>query len=115
MSLTLALELVERHEHIHRVGSRLRWHGLGQDHTAQRLIQLLPEDERIVAIEDTLELWIERENCVRFEARSLAKGGVAIREQVRHALRHRNIVVGEVCGGEPPICARPSTPATGVR
>ena len=35
------------------------------------LIELLPDDERIVAIEDTLELRIDRSNCVRFEARGL--------------------------------------------
>ena len=29
---------------------------------------LLPEEERIVAIKDTLELRIERANCLRFEA-----------------------------------------------
>ena len=57
---------------------------------------------RIVAIEDTLELRIERSNCVRFEARGLQEGAVTIRDLVRHALRHRpdHIVVGEVRGGE---------------
>ena len=66
------------------------------------LIELLPDDERIVAIEDTLELRIERSNCVRFEARGLQEGAVTIRDLVRHALRHRldHIVVGEVRGGE---------------
>ena len=66
------------------------------------LIELLPDDERIVAIEDTLELRIDRTNCVRFEARGLQKGTVTIRDLVRHALRHRpdHIVVGEVRGGE---------------
>ena len=55
-------------------------------------------NERIVAIEDTLELRIERSNCVRFEARGLQEGAVTIRDLVRHALRHRpdHIVVGEV-------------------
>ena len=63
---------------------------------------MLPDDERIVAIEDTLELRIEHSNCVRFEARGLATGAVTIRDLVRHALRHRpdHIVVGEVRGGE---------------
>ena len=66
------------------------------------LIELLPDDERIVAIEDTLELRIDRANCVRFEARGLQEGAVTIRDLVRHALRHRpdHIVVGEVRGGE---------------
>ena len=63
---------------------------------------MLPADEGIVAIEDTLELRIERANCVRFEARGLATGAITIRELVRHALRHRpdHIVVGEVRGSE---------------
>ncbi len=66
------------------------------------LIELLPDDERIVAIEDTLELRIEHSNCVRFEARGLSTGAVTIRDLVRHALRHRpdHIVVSEVRGGE---------------
>ena len=66
------------------------------------LIALIPDDERIVAIEDTLELRIDSPNCVRFEARGLQQGAVTIRDLVRHALRHRpdHIVVGEVRGGE---------------
>ena len=39
--------------------------------------------------QDTLELRIERSNCVRFEARGLQEGAVTIRDLVRHALRHR--------------------------
>ena len=65
--------------------------GTGSDKTTllNALVELLPADDRIVSIEDTLELRIDRKNCVRFEAR-------------RHALRHRpdHIVVGEVRGGE---------------
>ena len=67
------------------------------------LIELLPEDERIVAIEDTLELRIDRANCVRFEAGTVGtETPVSIRDLVRHALRHRpdHIVVGEVRGAE---------------
>ena len=75
--------------------------GSGKTTLLNALIELLPEDDRIVAIEDTLELRIDRQNCVRFEARGLA-GGVTIRDLVKHALRHRpdHIVVGEVRGGE---------------
>ncbi len=78
--------------------------GSGKTTLLNALIELLPEDERIVAIEDTLELRIERSNCVRFEARGLQEGAVTIRDLVRHALRHRpdHIVVGEVRGGELP-------------
>ena len=76
--------------------------GSGKTTLLNALIELLPEDERIVAIEDTLELRIGRSNCVRFEARGLQEGAVTIRDLVRHALRHRpdHIVVGEVRGGE---------------
>ena len=78
--------------------------GSGKTTLLNALIELLPVDERIVAIEDTLELRIERSNCVRFEARGLQEGAVTIRGLVRHALRHRpdHIVVGEVRGGELP-------------
>ncbi len=76
--------------------------GSGKTTLLNALIELLPQDERIVAIEDTLELRIERSNCVRFEARGIDSGAVTIRDLVRHALRHRpdHIVVGEVRGGE---------------
>ena len=76
--------------------------GSGKTTLLNALIELLPDDERIVAIEDTLELRIDRPNCVRLEARGLQQGAVSIRDVVRHALRHRpdHIVVGEVRGGE---------------
>ena len=66
------------------------------------LIALIPDDQRIVAIEDTLELPIDSPNRVRFEARRLQQGALTIRDLVRHALRHRpdHIVVGEVRGTE---------------
>ena len=78
--------------------------GSGKTTLLNALIELLPDDERIVSIEDTLELRIEHSNCVRFEARGLSAGAVTIRDLVRHALRHRpdHIVVGEVRGGELP-------------
>ena len=77
--------------------------GSGKTTLLNALIELLPEDERIVAIEDTLELRIERANCVRFEAGTVGtETPVSIRDLVRHALRHRpdHIVVGEVRGAE---------------
>ena len=76
--------------------------GSGKTTLLNALIELIPADERIVAIEDTLELRIDSPNCVRFEARGLQHGAVTIRDLVRHALRHRpdHIVVGEVRGGE---------------
>ena len=76
--------------------------GSGKTTLLNALIELLPEDERIVAIEDTLELRIDRANCLRFEAGTTHDTPVSIRDLVRHALRHRpdHIVVGEVRGGE---------------
>ena len=77
--------------------------GSGKTTLLNALIELLPEGERIVAIEDTLELKIERANCLRFEAGAAqSETSVSIRNLVRHALRHRpdHIVVGEVRGAE---------------
>ena len=48
--------------------------GSGKTTLLNALIELLPVDERIVAIEDTLELRIDHSNCVRFEARGLQEG-----------------------------------------
>ena len=76
--------------------------GSGKTTLLKALIALIPDDERIVAIEDTLELRIDSPNCVRFEARGLQQGALTIRNLVRHALRHRpdHIVVDDVRGGE---------------
>ena len=77
--------------------------GSGKTTLLNALIELLPGGERIVAIEDTLELRIDRANCVRFEAGAVGSDTpVSIRDLVRHALRHRpdHIVVGEVRGAE---------------
>ena len=75
--------------------------GSGKTTLLNALAALLPDADRVVSIEDTLELQLRRTNCVRFEARGLA-GGVTIRDLVRHSLRHRpdHIVVGEVRGAE---------------
>ena len=91
--------------------------GSGKTTLLNALIELLPEDERIVAIEDTLELRIERSNCVRFEARGLQEGAVTIRDLVRHALRIARITSWweRYAAGRPPICCRPSTPTTAGR
>ena len=74
----------------------------GKTTLLKALIALIPDDQRIVAIEDTLELRIDFPNCIRFEARGLQQGALTIRDLVRHALRHRpdHIVVGEVRGSE---------------
>ena len=59
--------------------------GSGKTTLLNALIELLPEDERIVAIEDTLELRIDRANCLRFEAGTVgSEAPVSIRDLVRH-------------------------------
>jgi len=65
----------------------------------------VPAGERIVTIEDTLELRLRQPHVVRLEARPPSvegRGEVTIRRLVRNALRMRpdRIVVGEVRGGE---------------
>jgi len=68
------------------------------------LAAFLPTNDRIVLIEDTAELQIDRPNLVRFEARREQADlpAVTIRELLRATLRHRpdRIIVGEVRGGE---------------
>ncbi len=65
----------------------------------------IPGDERIITVEETAELQLERKHVVRLEARPAnaeGAGGVTVRDLVRTALRMRpdRIVVGEVRGGE---------------
>ena len=78
------------------------------------LVELLSADDRIVSIEDTLELRIDRENCVRFEARGIDSASVTIRDLVRHALRHRPTTLLSARSGaaRPPISWRRSIPGT---
>ena len=68
------------------------------------LAAFLPEDERVILIEDTAELHLDRPNLVRFEARRAQPGRPAItaRDLLKATLRHRpdRIIVGEVRGGE---------------
>jgi pilus assembly protein CpaF len=68
------------------------------------LAVFLPANDRVVLIEDTAELQIDRANLVRFEARREQPGlpAVTIRDLLRATLRHRpdRIIVGEVRGGE---------------
>jgi pilus assembly protein CpaF len=65
----------------------------------------LPENERIITIEDAAELKLQQRQVVRLEARPPnveGRGQVTIRQLVINALRMRpdRIVVGEVRGGE---------------
>lgn len=79
--------------------------GSGKTTSLNVLSSFIPEDERIVTIEDAAELQLGQEHIVRLETRPTnieGKGGVAIRDLVKNALRMRpdRIVVGEVRGGE---------------
>ena len=65
----------------------------------------IPENERIVTIEDTFEININHENSVRLESRLPnieGRGEITIRDLVRNSLRMRpdRIIVGEVRGIE---------------
>jgi pilus assembly protein CpaF len=69
------------------------------------LAGLADATERIVTVEDSAELRIDRPHVVRLEARPASlegTGAVTIRELVRNALRMRpdRLIVGEVRGGE---------------
>jgi len=79
--------------------------GAGKTTTLNVLSSFLPEDERIITIEDAAELRLQQPHVVRLESRPPnieGRGEVAIRDLVRNALRMRpdRIVVGEVRGGE---------------
>lgn len=65
----------------------------------------IPEGERVITIEDSAELRLDRPNVVGMEARTAnveGKGEISIRNLVRNALRMRpdRIIVGEVRSGE---------------
>lgn len=78
--------------------------GTGKTTLLNALANFIGDRERIVLIEDTAEIQLEKPNLVRFEARREQPGmpAVAIRDLVRATLRHRpdRIVLGEVRGGE---------------
>jgi pilus assembly protein CpaF len=78
--------------------------GSGKTTTLNVLSSFLPEDERIVTIEDAAELQLHQDHVLRLEARPAnieGRGQVAIRELVRNSLRMRpdRIIVGEVRDG----------------
>ncbi len=79
--------------------------GAGKTTLLNVLSSFLPEDERIITIEDAAELQLRQEHVVTLEARPPnleGKGQITIRQLVINALRMRpdRIVVGEVRGGE---------------
>ena len=68
------------------------------------LAGLIPNEERLIVIEDTAELQLDKPNVVRLEARveSPNMPAVTIRDLVKASLRLRpdRLLVGEVRGGE---------------
>ena len=75
--------------------------GSGKTTTLNVLSGFIPEDERVITIEDAAELQLHQEHVLRLEARPPnieGKGEVRIRDLVRNALRMRpdRIVVGEI-------------------
>ncbi len=79
--------------------------GSGKTTLLNVLSGFVPEDQRIVTIEDAVELQLHQRHVVRLESRPPnieGKGEVTTRSLVRNALRMRpdRIIVGEVRGGE---------------
>jgi pilus assembly protein CpaF len=78
--------------------------GSGKTTTLNVLSGFIPEDERVVTIEDAAELQLHQEHVLRLESRPAnaeGRGEIKIRDLVRNALRMRpdRVVVGEVRDG----------------
>jgi pilus assembly protein CpaF len=79
--------------------------GSGKTTLLNVLSSYVPEEERIVTIEDAAELQLQQDHVLRMEtkvANTDGKGAVTIRDLVRNSLRMRpdRIIVGECRGGE---------------
>lgn len=79
--------------------------GSGKTTLLNCISSFLPEDQRIITIEDAAELALQQPHVFRLEARPPnveGKGEVTIRELFRNTLRMRpdRIIVGEVRGAE---------------
>jgi pilus assembly protein CpaF len=79
--------------------------GAGKTTLLNALSAFIPENERIVTIEDSAELQLQQPHTVRLETRPPnieGRGEVTQRDLVKNALRMRpdRIVIGEVRGGE---------------
>ena len=79
--------------------------GTGKTTLLNALSSFIPPGERVITIEDTAELQLQRRHVVRLESRNAnieGKGSVGIRDLVRNALRMRpdRIVIGECRGPE---------------
>ncbi len=79
--------------------------GSGKTTMLNALSRFIPEEERVITIEDTAELQLQQRHVVKFETRPAnieRQGAITQRQLVRTALRMRpdRIIVGEVRGGE---------------
>jgi len=79
--------------------------GTGKTTMLNAMSAYVPDDERIVTIEDAAELQLQQEHVITLESRPPnieGQGEIRIRELVRNALRMRpdRIIVGEVRGAE---------------
>ncbi|NLF80166.1 MAG: CpaF family protein, partial [Clostridia bacterium] len=79
--------------------------GSGKTTLLNVLSSFIPDDERIITIEDAAELRLNQQHVLTLESRAAnleGSGAVTIRDLVRNSLRMRpdRIVVGEVRGGE---------------
>jgi pilus assembly protein CpaF len=79
--------------------------GTGKTTTLNALSAFVPNDERIVTIEDAAELQLQQDHVITLESRPPnieGEGEIRIRELVRNSLRMRpdRIIVGEVRGAE---------------
>ena len=78
--------------------------GSGKTTLLNILANFIPDQERVLVIEDTAEIQIDTPNLVRFEARRAQNDlpAVTIRDLLKASLRHRpdRILLGEIRGGE---------------
>ncbi|MBI2943236.1 MAG: CpaF family protein [Candidatus Wallbacteria bacterium] len=79
--------------------------GSGKTTTLNAISAFIPENERIISIEDTAELQLQQDHVVQLESRPPSlegTGAITIRDLVKNALHMRpeRIVVGECRGGE---------------
>ena len=79
--------------------------GSGKTTLLNVLSSMIPEDERIITVEDAAEIQLQQEHWVRLESRKAnieGKGAITIRDLVMNTLRMRpdRIVIGECRGGE---------------
>jgi pilus assembly protein CpaF len=79
--------------------------GTGKTSMLNALSTAIPDEERVIVIEDSSELRLSQSHCLYMEAQqadAYGKGGLTIRQLFKASLRMRpdRIVVGEVRGGE---------------